>query len=80
VVSKPATGFGGVVEYDLGKYSTGGGFERTGVLNKPPQLLRASVETLGTDYRMETSRVSQYLRDMLQQYPAIEEYSSPAAQ
>ncbi|KIX05175.1 uncharacterized protein Z518_06047 [Rhinocladiella mackenziei CBS 650.93] len=42
VVSKPTASFGGVVQYDLGKYSTGGGFERTGVLNKPPQILRAS--------------------------------------
>ena len=31
VVSKPTASFGGVVQYDLGKYSTGGGFERTGV-------------------------------------------------
>ncbi|KAK5311808.1 hypothetical protein LTR93_011587 [Exophiala xenobiotica] len=49
VVSKPTATFGGVVQYDLGKYSSGGGFERTGTLNKPPPLLQTSVELLATD-------------------------------
>jgi len=81
VVSKPTASFGGVVQYDLGKYSTGGGFERTGVLAKPPLLLRASVETLAADHRIKGSRVPQYLSDMLQQFPAMEEeYSHPGAQ
>jgi nucleoside phosphorylase len=81
VVSKPTASFGGVVQYDLGKYSTGGGFERTGVLAKPPLLLRASVETLAADHRMKGSRVPQYLLEMLQRFPAMEEeYSHPDAQ
>lgn len=81
VVSKPTASFGGVVQYDLGKYSTGGGFERTGVLAKPPLLIRASVETLAADHRIKGSRVPQYLSDMLQQFPAMEEeYSHPGAQ
>src|SRR5271170_894961 len=46
VISKPTASFGGVVQYDLGKYSTAGGFERTGVLGKPPPILQAGVETL----------------------------------
>jgi len=80
-VSKPTASFGGVVQYDLGKYSTGGGFEQTGVLAKPPLLLRASVETLAADHRIKGSRVPQYLSDMLQQFPAMEEeYSHPGAQ
>jgi nucleoside phosphorylase len=81
VVSKPTASFGGVVQYDLGKYSTGGGFERTGVLAKPPLLLWASVETLAANHRIKGSRVPQYLSDMLQQFPAMEEeYSHPGAQ
>ena len=80
VVSKPTASFGGVVQYDLGKYSTRGGFERTGILAKPPALLRASVETLGADHRIKGSRVPQYLLDMLQKFPAMEEeYSYPGA-
>jgi nucleoside phosphorylase len=81
VVSKPTASFGGVVQYDLGKCSTGSGFERTGILAKPPLLLRASVETLAADHRIKGSRVPQYLSDMLQQFPAMEEeYSYPGAQ
>jgi nucleoside phosphorylase len=76
VVSKPTASFGGVVQYDLGKYSTDGGFERTGVLAKPPLLLRANVETLAADHRIKGSRVPQHLSDMLQQFPAMEEESS----
>jgi nucleoside phosphorylase len=81
VISKPSASFGGVVQYDLGKYSTDGAFERTGVLAKPPLLLRASVEILAADHRIKGSRVPQYLRDMLRLFPAMnEEYSHPGAQ
>jgi hypothetical protein len=81
VASKPTTSFGRVIQYDLGKYSTGGGFERTGVLAESPLLLRASVETLAADNRIKGSRIPQYLSGMLQQFPAMkEEYSHPDAQ
>ena len=81
VVSKPTTALAGVVQYDLGKYSSGGGFERTGALNKPPALLRASVENLAADHRIKGSQVSHYLADMLQKYPAMKEkYAHPGAQ
>jgi len=50
VVSKPTAAFGRVVQYDLGKHSNGGGFERTGTLDKPPLLLRTSVESLAADH------------------------------
>jgi hypothetical protein len=53
VVSKPTAIFGGVVRYDLGKYSTSGGFERTGVL----ALLRVRVETLAADHGIKGSQV-----------------------
>jgi hypothetical protein len=36
---KPTRGFGGVVQYDFGKAVGQGVFERTGSLNKPPQIL-----------------------------------------
>lgn len=78
VVSKPTASFGGVVQYDLGKFSTSGGFERTGVLAKPPPLLRSSVENLAADHRIKGSQVPQLLSAMLQKYPAMEEeYSHP---
>jgi nucleoside phosphorylase len=42
VVSQPHQTSGGVVQYDLGK-STPSGFERTGSLNSPPQILLSAV-------------------------------------
>jgi len=81
VVSKPTTSFPGVVQYDLGKYSTSGGFERTGALTKPPPLLLASAETLAANHRIKGSQVPQYLSDMLQKFPAMkDEYSHPGAE
>jgi nucleoside phosphorylase len=42
VVSQPHQTFGGVVQYDVGK-ATPSGFERTGSLNSPPQVLLSAV-------------------------------------
>ncbi|RAR09054.1 kinesin light chain 2 [Stemphylium lycopersici] len=42
VVSQPQGKHGGVVQYDSGKATTSG-FERTGALNSPPQVLLAAV-------------------------------------
>lgn len=80
VISKPTASFGGVVQFDMGKYSTSG-FERTGVLGKPPRILQASVETLAADHRMKGSQVPQYLSQMLRDYPVMEDgYSYPGTQ
>jgi nucleoside phosphorylase len=42
VASQPYGTFAGVVQYDMGK-TTPSGFERTGSLNAPPQILLAAV-------------------------------------
>jgi nucleoside phosphorylase len=42
VVSQPHGTFAGVVQYDMGR-TTASGFERTGALNSPPQILLAAV-------------------------------------
>jgi nucleoside phosphorylase len=42
VVSQPHKAHGGVVQYDMGK-TTPSGFERTGSLNSPPQVLLSAV-------------------------------------
>ncbi|KAI9374241.1 nucleoside phosphorylase domain-containing protein [Aspergillus egyptiacus] len=41
VVSQPVNGFGGVVEYDMGKILGNGLFQRTGHLNAPPKRVCA---------------------------------------
>ncbi|EHK25608.1 ankyrin repeat protein, partial [Trichoderma virens Gv29-8] len=46
VVSRPTGHLGGVVQYDYGKAISGGRFERTGVLNKPPPVLLSAISKL----------------------------------
>jgi nucleoside phosphorylase len=45
VVSLPdrAAQHGGVIQYDFGKATSGGAFERMGVLNQPPEILLSAV-------------------------------------
>jgi hypothetical protein len=51
IVSKPATTFGGVVQFDWGKIHPEGKFERTGALKKPPAVLMANVQRLEAQHR-----------------------------
>ncbi|KAJ6257310.1 Vegetative incompatibility protein [Drechslerella dactyloides] len=46
VVSEPAEGIGGVLQYNFGKTVQEGRFIHTGVLNKPPGILLKAVSTL----------------------------------
>lgn len=45
VVSQPEKGHGGVIQYDFGK-STPNGFQQTGFLNTPPQVLLSAITKL----------------------------------
>ena len=47
VVIKPTGDFGGVVQYDFGKTVSQGVFERTGRLNRPPQILLLDYKQMG---------------------------------
>ncbi|KAF2135121.1 uncharacterized protein K452DRAFT_261056, partial [Aplosporella prunicola CBS 121167] len=71
VVSKPTDTFGGVVQYDLGKRTAGGRFERTGSLKKPPSVLLAAVQQLEAKHRMEESEIPAHLAKMLDKYPKM---------
>lgn len=57
VVSQPADTSGGVIQYDLGKALSGGQFQRTGMLNRPPKVLLATLATLQAHHLTEDSRV-----------------------
>ena len=71
VVSKPTGGFGGVVQYDSGKAVGQGVFERTGSLNKPPQILLTAIAKLQADQIMTgKSRIPEYLSEMIAMHPA----------
>jgi nucleoside phosphorylase len=60
VVSQPYGTLAGVVQYDAGK-STPTGFERTGALNSPPQILLAAVARVKANEFRDRSK----FRDML---------------
>ena len=73
VVSKPTGGFGGVVQYDSGKAVGQGVFERTGSLNKPPQILLTAIAKLQADQiMMQESRVPEYLSEMIAMHPGMQ--------
>jgi nucleoside phosphorylase len=61
VVSQPGKTFGGVVQYDSGK-ATPSGFERTGSLNAPPQILLSAVAKVQANQLRNRSKVSTYLQ------------------
>jgi nucleoside phosphorylase len=48
VVSQPTGAHGGVVQWDFGKTGEGGGFQRTGSLDKPPPVLLHALQELRT--------------------------------
>lgn len=81
VVSKPVDTFGGVVQYDLGKRTASGHFQRTGSLKKPPSVLLAAIQQLEAKYRMEESEIPAHLAKMLERYPKMKRggYTYPGA-
>lgn len=66
VVSNSFAESGGVIQYDVGKILQGGRFERRGVLDKPPELLRNAVNHLRASHEMEDSQISRHVSDMLE--------------
>ena len=71
VVSKPTGDFGGVVQYDFGKTVGQADFERIGTLNKPPHILLTAIAKLQADQMMETSRIPEFLSEMIATYPRM---------
>lgn len=68
VVSKPTGIYGGVVQYDYGK-ALSGGFERTGMLNRPPQVLLTALSKLQSSHLIEGSRIAEFLADAKKKNP-----------
>ncbi|KAI4751095.1 Pfs, NACHT and ankyrin domain protein [Aureobasidium sp. EXF-3400] len=80
VVSLPQGQSGGVLQYDLGRsrVSVGQGhtahtFERVGFLNSPPEAVLKALTSLRARARLEGSKVSAFLEDMLERYPQMAE-------
>lgn len=64
VVSQPTDTSGGVIQYDLGKALSGGQFERTGTLNRPPKVLLTALATLQAHHLTEDSQVVGFISNL----------------
>ncbi|KAL4882851.1 ankyrin repeat-containing domain protein [Aspergillus karnatakaensis] len=73
VVSKPTREFGGVIQYDYGKTTAGGYFERTGVLNKPSSVLLTAVSRLESAHRLSPPKLPELMAEALQRHPKMTE-------
>lgn len=71
VVSKPSQTFGGVVQFDRGKHLSQSRFERTGMLQKPPDVLLATSQRLEAQHKRIDSDISNILNDMIERYPVM---------
>jgi nucleoside phosphorylase len=71
VVSQPTKTFGGVVQYDYGKTVQEGKFERTGTLNRPPDVLLHAVARLQAKHLMEEPALPKYLSEMGSKFPRL---------
>ena len=65
VVSKPDKCNGGVVQYDMGKRTPEGKFERVGTLNKPPLVLRSAMSEMMMDQKRKQFRLEDILAETL---------------
>ncbi|KAL4910451.1 hypothetical protein BDW74DRAFT_52028 [Aspergillus multicolor] len=74
VVSRPTGVYSGVVQYDLGKALQGGGFQQTGSLNHPPQLLLTHMSLLqATMVDSEDGHIYSHVQTVLNQHPQLKE-------
>ncbi|KAL2841346.1 Pfs domain protein [Aspergillus pseudodeflectus] len=64
---------GGVVQYDLGKAGQGDKFKRTGMLNRPPQILLTAVSKLRALHQLEESHISTLVDEMGRRYSGMRE-------
>ncbi|KAL4786140.1 hypothetical protein BJX76DRAFT_346425 [Aspergillus varians] len=66
VVSKPTDTHGGVVQYDYGKALTqsAGDFQRTGILNQPPQVLLTALAKLQANHLTGRARFLDFLAEI----------------
>jgi nucleoside phosphorylase len=71
VVSKPTRQSGGVIQYDFGKTVQEGRFERTGSLNRPPDVLLTALANLQSKHMMEGDELAKHLSAMLRRYPRM---------
>ncbi|KAH6959663.1 hypothetical protein BKA56DRAFT_457271, partial [Ilyonectria sp. MPI-CAGE-AT-0026] len=78
VVSAPRDGKSGVLQYDFGKTIQNRSFQRTGVLNQPPTVLRAAVNGLKAQYERKGHGLEEKINDIAQKNQRLQKkYSRP---
>jgi nucleoside phosphorylase len=78
VVSAPRDGKGGVFQYGFGKTIQDHSFRPTGFLNQPPVLLRAAVNDLKAQYKIEGHQHEDAINGILEKIPRLrKEYKRP---
>ena len=63
-MSQPTDTYGGVVQYDLGKASSGSQFLQTGMLNRPPKILLTALAKLRAHHLTEDSQVLEFFSNI----------------
>lgn len=71
VVSKPTEIFGGVVQLDRGKSHAHGRFERTGIQQKPPDILLSTAQRLDALHARLDTHIPFFMEEMLERYPKM---------
>ncbi|CAG8390262.1 unnamed protein product [Penicillium salamii] len=65
VISQPEGTCGGVVQYDMGKVTAGGGFKRTGSLNSPPRAILTAISKMRAVELTDDPRYLEYLQNAI---------------
>lgn len=71
IASQPTGTSGGVIQYGRGKALQEGGFERTGSLNAPPQILLTALSGLQANHLCGQGSVPQFLSDFAVRNPKM---------
>jgi nucleoside phosphorylase len=81
VVSQPRGTLGGLIQYDFGKTILEGRLQRTGSLNKPPDVLLTALANLQSRHLIECHKLSSYMSEMITKYPNTkDEFIHPGKQ
>ncbi|RHZ58035.1 hypothetical protein CDV55_101617 [Aspergillus turcosus] len=75
VISKPTGHYSGVMQYDYSKTVSGGVFEQTGLLNKPPSVLLTAIEDLESNHLLGNTQIPQFLTKIVDDYPHLEQFA-----